>query len=311
MTHAVIFPELPGDRQPPMPRWAASARDEDPETVAFSSGAALAVLHLALARPGLPVALLRERRALSAAAACVAFAGRPEREAELRDATCLLRPGEQPGPAGEVWLRWQAAVAHKLSARARPDGIGGAVPAAMVAQLPDWLAGGAGEAGAPVGGSVGGPVGAAAVVLERGLAAHPGEVGAALILAEVVLARRLGWPHPVPVLAPGLRWRDLGLTGAALRLACHRAVVTGAADALRGAAELERRAARLAAVAPKLRTRRADAAVALLLARDALAPAALTGLMSDRAARRFCDRLVELGAARELTGRDTFRLYGL
>nr|WP_268873933.1 DUF1403 family protein [Roseovarius atlanticus] len=32
--------------------------------------------------------------------------------------------------------------------------------------------------------------------------------------------------------------------------------------------------------------------------------------MTDRAAWRFCDRLVELGVARELTGRSTFRLYG-
>jgi len=41
---------------------------------------------------------------------------------------------------------------------------------------------------------------------------------------------------------------------------------------------------------------------------------ALTGStipMTDRAARRFCDRLVELGVARELTGRATFRLYGI
>ncbi|WP_136661343.1 DUF1403 family protein [Hoeflea sp.] len=30
-----------------------------------------------------------------------------------------------------------------------------------------------------------------------------------------------------------------------------------------------------------------------------------------RAARRFCDCLVELGVARELTGRDSFRLYGV
>jgi hypothetical protein len=35
------------------------------------------------------------------------------------------------------------------------------------------------------------------------------------------------------------------------------------------------------------------------------------GGMSDRAARRLCDRLVDLGTLRELTGRDTFRLYGV
>ena len=55
--------------------------------------------------------------------------------------------------------------------------------------------------------------------------------------------------------------------------------------------------------------------MALFLASDALSPAiALTApgiAMSDRAARRFCDRLVELGVARELTGRPSFRLYGV
>jgi hypothetical protein len=40
-------------------------------------------------------------------------------------------------------------------------------------------------------------------------------------------------------------------------------------------------------------------------------PGALSVLRSDRAARRFCDRLVALGVVRELTGRDTSRLYGI
>jgi hypothetical protein len=64
-------------------------------------------------------------------------------------------------------------------------------------------------------------------------------------------------------------------------------------------------------LAPKLRAKAAARAVDLFLSRDALAPAALAAIMSDRAARRLCDRLVDLGAVRELTGRDTFRLYGV
>jgi len=51
--------------------------------------------------------------------------------------------------------------------------------------------------------------------------------------------------------------------------------------------------------------------VALFLTRDALAPAELTAVLPDRAARRLCDRLVELGALLELTGRYRFHLYGL
>lgn len=72
-------------------------------------------------------------------------------------------------------------------------------------------------------------------------------------------------------------------------------------------------------VAPKLRAKGSDAAVDLFLTEDAVAPASMLSpyirgtsiSMTSRAARRFCDRLVELGVARELTGRPTFRLYGI
>ena len=63
------------------------------------------------------------------------------------------------------------------------------------------------------------------------------------------------------------------------------------------------------AVAPKLRAKGACDAVEIFLTRDAVAPSAL--LLPDRAARRLCDRLFDLGVVRELTGRDTFRLYGV
>ena len=77
------------------------------------------------------------------------------------------------------------------------------------------------------------------------------------------------------------------------------------------AADLTGRAARLRAVVPQLRAKGAGRVVDLFLAHDALAPGALTALLSDRAARRLCDRLVELNVVRELTGRDKFRLYGV
>jgi Fic family protein len=53
--------------------------------------------------------------------------------------------------------------------------------------------------------------------------------------------------------------------------------------------------------------------IQLLLGDDAVAPAtaAKAAKLSDRASRRLFDRLVELGAVRELSGRPSFRLYGL
>lgn len=92
-------------------------------------------------------------------------------------------------------------------------------------------------------------------------------------------------------------------------------MATGVRSAVPLAADLARRAARLRAVTPKLRAKGAARAVELFLTEDALTPVVLANdvhsTLSDRAARRLCDRLVELGALRELTGRDSFRLYGL
>ena len=282
------------DTLPRMPAWVTSMRAETREDVAFLSGAALNHLHLVLSRVDLPHALLRDRLALRAAAACVAFSGRPEREAELRDAVHLLRPGDLPGPAGAVCQSWQRAAERQVSIGT----LHRALPQLDPARIAVWL-----DAGQ------GGPVARAAAVLEAVLVDAPREEVAALVLADAALAQALGWDRVVPLLAPGLKRADLRKQGDDLRLACHRALVSSGAEAVRQAADLARRAAHLKAVAPKLRAKGAGAAVKIFLTQDAVAPSALP--LPDRAARRLCDRLVDLGAVRELTGRDTFRLYGL
>ena len=277
-----------------MPAWVTSSRAETIEDVAFLSGAALNHLHVVVAREEVPQALLRDRLALRAAEACVAFSGRPERAGELRDAVHLLRPGDLPGPAGETCLAWHRAVERPVLIK----DLGQALPTFETSQIATWL-----DAGQEA------PITRAAMVLEAVLTDAPRAEVAALILADAALAQALGWDHLVPLLAAGLKRADLRKQGDDLRLACHRALISSVAEAVRLAADLARRAAHLKAVAPKLRAKKSSDAVEMFLTRDAVAPGALP--LPDRAARRLCDRLVDLGAVRELTGRSTFRLYGV
>lgn len=221
----------------------------------------------------------------------------PGTRGDLRDALHLLRPGDHPGPAGEVFQQWSVAAVRPISVA----GLHKALPGVTAEQIALCLD--------ATGRNI--LVDRAAAVLEAVLADAPRSETAALILADAVLASSLGWDHLLPVLALAVKQRDLRMRGDVLRLACHRAVTAAAGHALSLAADLARHAARLQAVAPKLRAKGADRAVELFLARDALAPTALTVFMSDRAARRLCDRLVDLGAVRELTGRDSFRLYAV
>lgn len=279
---------------PNLPGWVTSARAETLEDVAFLSGAALSHLHLVLGREAVPQALLRDRLALRAAEACVAFSGRLERAGELRDVVHLLRPGDLPGPAGETYLAWRLATERPVTAKALVR----ALPELQGDQIASWLDAGQGA-----------PVSRAAMVLEAVLNDAPRAEVPALVLADATLAQALGWDHVVPLLAAGLKRADMRKRGEDLRSACHRALVSSAVEAVRLSTDLARRAAHLKAVAPKLRAKGAEAAVTMFLTQDAVAPAVLP--LPDRSARRLCDRLVDLGAVRELTGRDTFRLYGI
>ena len=144
----------------------------------------------------------------------------------------------------------------------------------------------------------------------------------ALWLADVALAQKLGWQPPVPLLAtviahPALRRGPNGRRPRpgdrdwSTALAGSYALAAGEAIDLAG--DLSRRRPKLFDAAPKLRAKGAERVIEMLLADDCVAPAraAKRARLSDRAARRLFDRLIELGAVRELSGRSSFRLYGL
>jgi hypothetical protein len=147
---------------------------------------------------------------------------------------------------------------------------------------------------------------------------RPGAEALALYCADAALANALNWPVPVPLLAGEILVRrgagegrrpkpgEAGWTKA-VALANARAALS----ALDLALDLSRRAARLMDVSPKLRAKGKSGALEVLLADDAVSAAPPLPGLSDRARRRLFERLVSLGAARELTGRKTFRLYGL
>jgi len=306
----------------PLPAWARSQNPPDTEAeAAFLAGAALARLD-AIVRADPPwCGVWRRRLALTAAAASVARAGRGEGEAALRDAFHLTRPdGRQsfawrrdPGPAGRRLLAWRALTAASPARwRTQIERAAEALEVprdeALQSAIEAAAAGADGDRPAPF-------AAARCYQLARRALGSDGGAGELLAagLADTVLALKLKWPFALPLLANSLAAHH---GGAARRSAGEGEVLLfgyarGAARAGDLAMELARRAQNLAEAAPRLRAKGARAALQALLDEDSLSAATpLTGL-SERGARRLFERLVALGAARELTGRATFRLYGL
>lgn len=284
----------------PLPGWITATPAETLEAATFNSGAALAHLTLATAADPVPQALWRDRLALAAAEVSTRISGRREGAAALRDALNLTKAGDDPGPAGNILRQWSRAVSRPISVSNLGRALEGVAPERIALSL---------DATGPT------PVDRAAQVIEAVLTDNPRDEIAALILADAVLSLALGREHMLPLLSPVMTSRDLRLRGDDLRLACHRAAVKGVGQALPLAGTLARAAARLRAAVPKLRAKGAARAVEMILNQDALTPVALARAMpeilSDRAARRLCERLVDLGVLRELSGRDSFRLYGV
>lgn len=300
---------------PKLPGWVTTARPETIETVAFRSGAALTVLDQLVGDPkhGVPVKLLANRLALSAATATSKLEGRLAREADIRDAYYLTPPGDARGPDGDMLAFWREGVRLGTG---RTGEIADFVGADFAGEVGAWLDVGLERK------RTHGPLAGCVAVLLAVLDADDRAERAACLLSDLVLARALNWKVVLPVSAQHLTktaLRDLSANGRWAELAVQARLLKSIEETIRNARDLARRAEALRAVAPKLRAKGSDAAVDLFLTEDAVAPASMlspcirgTSIpMTDRAARRFCDRLVELGVARELTGRPTFRLYGI
>ena len=300
-----------------VPAWArASGRaGEDP---LFFAGAGLALLDAVLRRDPPAARALRSRLALQSAAASAKILRLNADEGALRDLRFAV--GEDPGPAAKLLTLWREFASRPPSL---DPGRLVATTAALDLAAPnaDALAESLREQS-----RAGDPVSAAAKAAAMAFEAFPDAPAApteilALWTFDLVLALRLRWPRPVPLIAgklldPSLRSGGRGRPkpgDPAWTNIAAGAIALAAASALDLAADLSRRADTLITVAPKLRAKPAQKIVTLLLARDCVSPAeaARQAPMTDRAARRLFDRLVALGAVRELSGRPAFRLYGL
>ncbi|MHA6691248.1 DUF1403 family protein [Devosia sp. A449] len=304
---------------PKVPVWARPRglvlHDAD---AAYSAGAALNSLDNVVRQDPVWAGVWRQRLALQCAVAAVNLTGRREDESALRDSHYLRGAGDDPGPSGHLLLAWRRLATRTSNCDA--DFVRPVAEQQFGLPWDEALAEVVANAEAMLLSARPAPV-LAAEIAAAVYRARPDAEFLGFWLADMLLAQKFRWPVPVPLLMgqatsavfkAGDNRRRIRPGGDGWGRAVFLAYATAAAEACDlGADVLAPRAATLMNIAPKLRAKGAGDVVKLLLSDDVVPGSWSSAKLSARGARRLFDRLGELGAVREVSGRSTFRLYGL